>query len=48
MSTERTVSLKDALPLLAQSQHVRRRLRERYGFTEQRAMLQKMWGARYR
>jgi hypothetical protein len=42
MSTERTVSLKDALPLLAQSQYVRRRLRESYGFTEQRAMLKKM------
>ena len=42
MSTERTVSLKDALPLLAQSQQVRRRLRESYGFAEQRAMLKKM------
>lgn len=42
MSDERKVSLQDALPVLAQSQHVRRRLRESYGYTEQRAMLKKM------
>jgi hypothetical protein len=42
MSTKRTVELKDALPILAESQQVRRRLREEFGIAEQRAMLKKM------
>jgi hypothetical protein len=42
MSSKRTVELKDALPLLAESQQVRRRLREQFGVATQRAMLKKM------
>lgn len=42
MSAPRTVGLKDALPILALSQHVRRRLREEFGNAGQRAMLKKM------